>query len=173
MGSYFKYKQFHVSSWIRFYLFSSNIMDYLLIKPNQEAIKISFTELLSQHEKTLLYFYPKDNTPWCTMEAKEFSDAYEQFLKQDIAIVWVSKDSGKSHTNFIYNQGLKIPLISDESWVLHEQFGARGEKKNYGKVFLGTIRSTFLLNQKGEILQAWRNVKATGHVARVVKELGI
>lgn len=57
--------------------------------------------------------------------------------------------------------------------MLHEQFGARGEKKNYGKVFLGTIRSTFLLNQKGEILQAWRNVKATGHVARVVKELGI
>lgn len=148
-------------------------MDYLLIKPNQETTKISLAELLSQHEKTLLYFYPKDNTPWCTLEAKEFSDAYELFLKQGIAIVGVSKDSEKSHAAFISKQTLKIPLISDESWMLHEQFGARGEKKNYGKVFMGTIRSTFLVNQKGEILQAWRNVKATGHVARVMKELGI
>ncbi len=156
-----------------FYLFSSFIMDYLLMKPNQATTKISLAELLSQHEKTLLYFYPKDNTPWCTLEAKEFSDAYEQFLKAGIAIVGVSKDSEKSHAAFISKQSLKIPLISDENWTLHEQFGARGEKKNYGKVFMGTIRSTFLVNQKGEILQAWRNVKATGHVARVMKELGI
>lgn len=148
-------------------------MTYLVIQAGQEATKITFEELLTQHEKTLLYFYPKDNTPWCTLEAKEFSEAYEKFLKNGIRIVGVSKDSEKSHTNFISKQGLKIPLISDEDLTLHKHFGAWWEKKNYGKTFMGTIRSTFLVDQKGEILQAWRNVKATGHVARVMKELGI
>lgn len=148
-------------------------MNIQLITAQQELKETDLKSILQEYPQTILYFYPKDNTPGCTLEAKEFTEHLEAFHKQGIGIIGVSKDSVASHCSFISKQGLRFPLISDESKALHEQYGAWGEKKNYGKTFMGTIRSTFLLNQEGEILQEWRNVKATGHVARVMKELGI
>lgn len=148
-------------------------MNIQLITAQQELKETDLKSILQEYPQTILYFYPKDNTPGCTLEAKEFTEHLEAFHKQGIGVIGVSKDSAASHCSFISKQGIRFPLISDESKELHEQYGAWGEKKNYGKTFMGTIRSTFLLNQEGEILQEWRNVKATGHVARVMKELGI
>lgn len=148
-------------------------MQVQVITPQQEVIQREFKELLQEYPQTILYFYPKDNTPGCSLEAKEFSEHLEAFHAYGIGVIGVSKDSAASHCSFISKQELRFPLISDENKELHEHYGTWGEKKNYGKVFMGTIRSTFLLNQEGEILKAWRNVKASGHVARVMKELGI
>jgi peroxiredoxin Q/BCP len=116
--------------------------------------------LLSQSEKTLLYFYPKDNTPGCTLEAQDFTRLKGDFAKLGIQIVGVSKDSETSHAKFTDSYGLGIPLIADTDSVLHDEFKVIGEKKNYGKVYLGVIRSTFLLDKSGKILKEWRNVKA-------------
>ena len=132
---------------------------------------MNLTSLLSQSEKTLLYFYPKDNTPGCTLEAQDFTRLKKDFEALGIQIIWVSKDSESSHANFRDSCNLGIMLISDESGELHEQFGVIGEKKNYGKVYIGTIRSTFLLDSSGNILKEWRNVKATGHAEKILREI--
>ncbi len=132
---------------------------------------MNLTSLLSQSEKTLLYFYPKDNTPGCTLEAQDFTRLKDTFTKLGIQIIGVSKDSEASHEKFITSCQLGIPLISDETGELHTQFGVIGEKKNYGKVYIGVIRSTFLLDQNGKILKEWRNVKATGHAEKVLREI--
>lgn len=121
---------------------------------------IMLKSLLSQSEKTLLYFYPKDNTPGCTLEAQDFTRLKGDFAKLGIQIVGVSKDSETSHAKFTDSYGLGIPLIADTDSVLHDEFKVIGEKKNYGKVYLGVIRSTFLLDKSGKILKEWRNVKA-------------
>jgi len=132
---------------------------------------MNLTSLLSQSEKTLLYFYPKDDTPGCTLEAQDFTRLVPDFAKLGIQIIGVSKDSEVSHEKFCNKHSLGIKLISDESGELHEQFGVIGEKKNYGKIYIGVIRSTFLLDQTGKMLQEWRNVKATGHAEKVLREL--
>lgn len=129
------------------------------------------TPLLSSSPLTLLYFYPKDDTPGCTLEAQDFTRLVSDFAKLGIQIVGVSKDSESSHAKFCNKYDLGVTLISDESGELHEQFGVIGEKKNYGKVYIGVIRSTFLLDQTGKILKEWRNVKATGHAEKVLREL--
>lgn len=121
--------------------------------------------------KTLLYFYPKDNTPGCTLEAQDFTRLKTDFQTLGIHIIGVSKDSETSHTKFRESCSLGIDLISDVDSKLHEQFGVIGEKKNYGKVYIGVIRSTFLLDTNGKILKEWRNVKAKGHAEKILKEL--
>lgn len=140
---------------------------------NHDPQTVEFNELLKKNKKTIIYFYPKDNTPGCTTEAKDFSDEYIVFLKQGIWIYGISKDTDGSHCNFISKHNLSIPLISDPELVLHKKFWARWEKNNYGKIYEWTIRSTFLLDQNGDILKAWKNVKATGHVEKIMKELEI
>ncbi|MDD2693660.1 MAG: peroxiredoxin [Candidatus Gracilibacteria bacterium] len=132
---------------------------------------MNLTPYLSKSPKTLLYFYPKDNTPGCTLEAQDFTRLKKDFEVLGIQIIGVSKDSETSHANFRDSCNLGITLISDEDGSLHEQFGVIGEKKNYGKIYIGTIRSTFLLDSSGKILQEWRNVKATGHAEKVLKEI--
>lgn len=141
------------------------------LSPDQKEQEIWFNTLISASPYTLLYFYPKDNTPGCFLEARDFSNLLPELQKFGIQIVGVSRDSLKSHCAFMQKQSLQIGLISDPDLLLHKQFWAWGEKKNYGKVFEGTIRSTFLLNEAWEILKERRNVKATGHAARVLKEL--
>ena len=141
------------------------------ISIGQEIKDIEFSDILQQAKQTILYFYPKDETPGCTLEAISFTVHLQTFLDYGIQVIWVSRDSGESHCRFIEKDGLQVPLISDPDLTLHKQFWARGEKKNYGKVYEGTIRSTFLLNQNGETIQARRNVKATGHVEKILKEL--
>ena len=120
---------------------------------------------------TLLYFYPKDDTPGCTLEAQTFTRLKSEFSQLGIEIIGVSKDSETSHEKFITKCNLGIKLIADEDGSLHEQFWVIGEKKKYGKVYIGTIRSTFLLNQSGAIVKEWRNVKATGHGEKVLREV--
>ena len=132
---------------------------------------MNLTSLLSTSDHTLLYFYPKDDTPGCTLEAQDFTRLVPEFAKLGIQIIGVSKDSEVSHEKFCNKHSLGIKLISDESDELHEQFGVIGEKKNYGKVYIGVIRSTFLLDQSGNVLKEWRNVKATGHAEKVLREI--
>ncbi len=118
----------------------------------------------------LLYFYPKDNTPGCTVEAKDFSFYVEDFNKLNIQVVGVSKDSIKSHCNFIANHELRIELLSDPEAEVIKAYKAWGVKKNYGKEYQGLIRSTFLINPQGQIAKYWSNVRAKGHAERVLKE---
>lgn len=132
---------------------------------------MNLTSLLQKSPKTLLYFYPKDSTPGCTLEAQDFTRLKWDFSALGIQIIGVSKDSEASHENFCNKYSLDIELISDTSGELHEQFGVIGEKKNYGKVYIGVIRSTFLLDSTWKILQEWRNVKAKGHAEKVLREI--
>lgn len=127
--------------------------------------------LLQNSPYTLLYFYPKDDTPGCTMEATDFTRLKSEFADLGIQIIGISRDSEASHTKFCNKHDLGIQLISDESWELHEQYSVIGEKKNYGKVYIGVIRSTFLLDSTWKILHEWRNVKATGHAEKVLREV--
>ena len=139
--------------------------------PDQKTLEIWFETLICASPYTILYFYPKDNTPGCSLEARTFSSLLSEFEQRGVQIIGVSRDSSDSHCSFISKQGLTIGLVTDAELTLHRQFAARGEKKNYGKIYEGTIRSTFLLDSKGQILKERRNVKATGHAERVLKEI--
>lgn len=124
--------------------------------------------------RLVLYFYPKDNTPGCTLEGQDFTRLYPEFQKAGTDIVGVSKDSVKSHDNFCAKFGFPYPLISDAEEQACTAFGAIVEKSMYGKKYLGIDRCTFLFNEKGKLVQAWRGVKAKGHAEEVlatVKEL--
>ena len=116
----------------------------------------------------VIYFYSKDNTPGCTKEAEEFSAMFPKLTMRNIPVIGVSKDSPESHRRFIDSKGLKVKLLSDPDHSLMEQVGAWGEKKMYGKVVQGTIRSTFIVGRDGIVEAAWRNVKVAGHVEKVV-----
>lgn len=128
-------------------------------------------DILSSSNKTLLYFYPRDNTPGCTVENKDFSCLKWEFEKVWISLIWVSKDSIESHKKFIEKQDLSVDLISDSGLILHKEFWAYWEKNNYWKIVMGVIRSTFLVNKNGEVLSEWRNIRAKGHAERLLKEL--
>jgi len=129
---------------------------------------VDFSDLLQKKSYTVLYFYPKDNTSGCTIEAQQFTQLAEAFDAYGVQIVGVSKDSHKSHCWFIEKHWLTIPLISDPEWVLHKQFGAVGEKSMYGKKYIGTIRSTFLLHASWDIVHQWLKVQATWHAQTVL-----
>lgn len=143
----------------------------ITLTTGQTTTQTTLSDLFKKSKQTLLYFYPKDNTPGCTLEARDFSLHLKTFLEKGIQVIGVSKDSEKSHCGFIEKQELTIPLISDPELILHKQFWTRGEKNNYGKISQWTIRSTFLLDQSGKILKERRNVKATGHVEKLMKEI--
>lgn len=144
---------------------------YDVLLASGEVKTLDLKSLLQQQEKTLLFIYPKDNTPWCTKENKDFTCLKEEFEKIWIHLIGVSKDSIASHQRFVEKQQLWIDLLSDLDLILHKSLWAYGEKKNYGKIYMGVIRSTFLINRQGEILEAWRNVKATGHAERILAKM--
>ncbi len=116
----------------------------------------------------VVYFYPKDNTPGCTTEAKDFRDLKGDFDKIGATIIGISKDSVKKHDNFKAKQELNFPLASDEESDVCEKFGAWGVKKMYGKEFEGIIRSTYLIGPDGKVAKAWPKVKVTGHAQDVL-----
>ena len=120
----------------------------------------------------VLYFYPKDSTPGCTLEAQGFRDHLAAFKKKGFAVAGVSKDSEKSHCSFIEKQGLTFALLSDTEGKLCEAFGAWGEKKNYGKTYMGIVRSTFVVGADGKVLKVYPKVSVKGHVEQVLKDLG-
>ena len=120
---------------------------------------------------TVLYFYPKDDTPGCTIEAIDFSGLKNEFEKMNAVILGISKDSCKSHQNFIDKQGLTITLLSDPELKVMKDYGVWKLKKFMGKESMGTVRTTFLIDPKGVIQKRWDNVKASGHAGDVLEVL--
>ena len=119
----------------------------------------------------VIYFYPKDNTPGCTNEAKDFSCLFKDFEKLDVEIIGISKDSIKTHQNFIEKHKLKIKLGSDLEGKVIEKFGVWVEKKMYGRIYMGIERSSFLISDKGRIENIWRKVKVKGHAKEVYERI--
>lgn len=128
--------------------------------------KITFDNLLKKNWKTILYFYPKDNTPWCSTEATDFNSIREDLNTFWYKIIWVSKDSIESHKKFIENKDLHFSIISDINLDLHKQFWVYWEKNNYWKLVMWIIRSTFLLDWTN-IIKERRNIKAKWHANKV------
>jgi peroxiredoxin Q/BCP len=121
-------------------------------------------------KKVVLYFYPKDMTPGCTTEACGFRDAHPDFSKINAEIIGVSKDSVKRHNKFKEKYDLPFTLAADEDGKMCEAYGVWQEKKNYGKTYMGIVRSTFLIDEKGKIAAVWRNLRVKGHVENVLEE---
>ncbi len=114
-------------------------------------------------KRIVLYFYPKDGTPGCTREATEFRDLMKEFEKEDIVILGVSKDGVKSHQKFKQKHGLPFTLLSDPEGKVLDLYGVWKKKSLYGRTFMGTQRTTFLIDEKGVITKIYRKVKAKGH----------
>ena len=135
------------------------------IDQNENPIKLSdFTG-----KKVVLYFYPKDNTPGCTAQACNLRDNYDALLKAGYAIIGISSDSPKKHQNFINKFELPFPLIADEDKSIHEAFGTWVEKSMYGRKYMGTARTTFIINEEGVIEEIIEKVKTKEHTAQILK----
>jgi len=119
----------------------------------------------------IIYFYPKDNTPGCTVEALDFTDMKDEFEKENCIIFAISKDNCKSHQNFINKKQLEITLLSDPETKVHKQMGVWQLKKFMGKEYIGTVRTTFLLDPHRKIRKVWENVKVKGHAKEVLETL--
>jgi peroxiredoxin Q/BCP len=119
-------------------------------------------------KKTVLYFYPKDSTPGCTAEACSLRDSYHRFLEQGYQVYGVSKDSQKSHQNFIAKYELPFPLLSDPSTEMLQLFGAWGEKKMCGKTCIGTLRKTFVFDEQGTLVQLIEKVDTKNHADQLL-----
>lgn len=137
--------------------------------PTDSEKRLTKSDLLGKW--TILYFYPKDNTPGCTTQAVNFSAHMDEIRKLGAQVVGVSKDSPKSHDKFIAKHELKFHLISDENGELCESFGVWVEKNMYGKKYMGIERSTFLINPDGVVEQVWRKVKVKVHMNEVLEAL--
>ena len=122
-------------------------------------------------KNVVLYFYPKDNTKTCTVEAISFTKHLKDYEKLNAIVLGVSPDSCGSHQKFIEKQGLKIKLLSDPEHKVIEKYGAWSLKKMRGKEYMGVIRSTFLIDAKGKIAHIWPNVKVKGHAEEVKEKL--
>jgi peroxiredoxin Q/BCP len=129
--------------------------------------KISLKDLKGR--KVVLYFYPKDMTPGCTTEAQGFRDAIGDFEKTNAVVIGVSKDSVKRHDNFKAKHDLPFTLISDKDGKICEAYGVWQMKKNYGREYMGIVRSTFLIDEKGKIAEIWSNLRVKGHVDKVLE----
>ena len=120
-------------------------------------------------KKVVLYFYPKDSTPGCTTEGQNFRDAKAKFTRQNTIILGASRDSIKRHENFKAKQKFNFDLLSDEDETLCKQFDVIKLKKLYGREYMGVDRSTFLIDEKGILLEEWRGVKVKEHVEQVLE----
>ncbi len=135
--------------------------------PDQDGNIIHLSDFAGR--KLVLYFYPKDSTPGCTAEACDLRDNYERFISQGYAVVGVSKDSTTSHQKFIAKYELPFPLISDPGKVILQAYDAWGEKKNYGKVSMGTLRKTYVIDENGIITDIIAKVDTKNHTAQILK----
>lgn len=122
-------------------------------------------------KKILLYFYPKDDTPGCTTEACNFRDGYENLVKMGLVVLGVSVDSIKSHKKFADKFILPFPLLSDESHEVCEAYGVWGLKKFMGKEYMGISRSSFLIDEKGNIEKIYEKVKPEVHLGEIIKDI--
>jgi len=146
-----------------------------IIGKNVQNLKIThknnkifmFSDLFGKY--VLLYFYPRDDTPGCTKEAKDFTELKPEFDKLNTIIIGVSTDTLEAHNKFIFKHNLNLELLSDTNKTLCEFFDVWVEKNMYGKKYMGIERSTFLINPSGDILHEWRKVKVAGH-AKILLE---
>ncbi|MGH2267267.1 thioredoxin-dependent thiol peroxidase [Campylobacter taeniopygiae] len=136
---------------------------------NQDGIKIALKDFIGK--KVILYFYPKDNTPGCTTEACDFSENYDRFSDKNAVILGISPDSTLSHEKFISKFDLKHILLSDSEKEVVKLYGVWGLKKNYGKEYEGIIRSTFVIDENGKIMQIYSNVRVKDHALKVLESL--
>jgi thioredoxin-dependent peroxiredoxin len=143
--------------------------DFTLVDQDGESVALHDY----RGRRVILYFYPAAMTPGCTTEACDFRDSMGSVQGAGYAVLGVSRDDPATLRAFRERDGLAFPLLSDPDHAVHEAYGAWGEKLNYGKRVEGVIRSTFVIDADGAIEQALYNVKATGHVARLRKSLGI
>ena len=123
-------------------------------------------------KKVILYFYPKDNTPGCTKQACGFAERYPQFIEKGAVVLGISKDSVASHKNFEEKYGLPFTILSDPELVAIQAYDVWQEKKNYGKTYIGVVRTTYLIDEEGKIAKAFDKVKAADNPEQMLGELG-
>lgn len=119
-------------------------------------------------KKVILYFYPKDNTPGCTAQSCNLRDNYKELQDKGYVVLGVSSDSEKSHQKFIEKHELPFPLLADTEKEIHEQFGTWGEKSMYGRKYMGTFRTTFVIDEEGKIENIFKKVKTKDHTAQIL-----
>ena len=136
---------------------------------SQEDENVSLSDFKGNY--VVLYFYPKDNTSGCTIEAQEFNELREDFEEKNSVILGISKDSVESHEKFAERQNLHITLLSDPDHIVLEKYGVWQKKKNYGKVFMGTMRTTFLIDPEGIIIKIWKKFKVKDHARTVLEAI--
>ncbi|MFF2480155.1 thioredoxin-dependent thiol peroxidase [Paenibacillus sp. NPDC058071] len=124
-------------------------------------------------KKVILYFYPKDATPACTQQACDFRDAYERLAESDAVVLGVSPDPVKTHQRFIGKQSLPFLLLADEDHAVSELYGVWQLKKLYGREYMGIVRSTFLIDEEGLVVNEWRAVKVKNHVQQVLESVNV
>lgn len=139
--------------------------------PDDEGRTVSLGDFAGR--KVIVYFYPAAMTPGCTKQACDFSESLDSLQKDGYEVVGISKDKPEKLARFRSRDHLTIPLLSDEALTTHTAYGAWGEKKLYGKTVEGVIRSTFVIDEHGVVTHALYNVKATGHVAKLRRDLGL
>ena len=134
--------------------------------PTMNNETIALEDFLGQ--KVVIYFYPKDDTPGWTTEADEFNNLLDKFSASNTVVLGISKDDLKSHQKFSDKLDLNFKLLSDEDRKVHEMYGTWQPKKLFGKEFLGTVRSTFIIDESGTVLKEFRNIKAKGHAKEIL-----
>ncbi|MCD2263703.1 peroxiredoxin [Dietzia aurantiaca] len=141
--------------------------------PDADGAPIALADLIAEHGKVLVYVYPAAMTPGCTTETVDFENALQQLKDAGIGVVGISPDKPEKLARFRDKHGITFPLLSDPDKTVLTEWGAFGEKKNYGTVVMGVIRSTFVVDADGTLSMARYNVRAKGHVAMVAKLLGV
>jgi len=137
--------------------------------PDQDGTMVHLLDLKGRW--LVVYFYPKDNTPGCTLEGQEFSRLVDDFARHGATILGISSDSPASHCRFRSAKEITVRLLSDREHLVQERWGVWQKKVNYGKEYMGTVRSTFLVNPEGVIVHVWRNVKVAGHATAVLAKI--
>lgn len=134
---------------------------------DQDGQPIKLSDYLGK--KVVLYFYPKDNTPGCTAQACDLRDNYQALLDAGYVVLGISTDSEKSHQKFIEKYELPFPLIADEDKTVHNLYNTWREKKNYGRTYMGTVRTTFVIDEEGKIAEIIEKVKTKEHSNQILK----
>ncbi len=133
---------------------------------DQDGIPVKLSDFIGT--KVVLFFYPKDQTPGCIAEACNLRDNFDSLKKAGYSILGISKDSEKSHRNFIAKQNLPFSLLADTDLQVHEKYGTWQEKQNYGRTYMGTVRTTFLIDEKGIISDIIGKVKTKEHTSQIL-----
>lgn len=138
---------------------------------NKDGEKVSLSDF--KGKKIVLYFYPKDNTPGCTRQACAYASSYSKYIENGIEVIGISKDSEKSHTNFAQKYNLPFILLSDPELEAIKAYDVWQEKKLYGKVSMGVVRTTYLIDENGFIEKVWEKVKPDNNAAEILSYLNI